>query len=362
MKFSLSIFTVLLLAAAAFSFTAPGYKITGTITGLPDSTWLYLRTANPDVDIDSCRIINEKFSMTGRITEKARKMYLHTARYTNYVGFWLENAPINVNLKAGEFKKGIITGSATENEDKSHNLTLAPVNIKTDSLTAALSHTKDTAARKKLIAEMKELEEQAKQIDIDYVKTHPNSIIAVNILNIYSPVWGRQTSKTLYHGLTAAMKATSFGKDINKFIILNKDIKIGDKFADFKQLNTLGKPVKLSNIKGKYILLDFWASWCGPCLAENPNLVKTYARFKDEGFTILGVSLDDNKGRWIKAIADGKLTWEQVSDLKGDKNEAALIYGITGIPDNFLIDDKGTIIARNLRGNKLDEKLSQLLP
>jgi thiol-disulfide isomerase/thioredoxin len=119
--------------------------------------------------------------------------------------------------------------------------------------------------------------------------------------------------------------------------------------------------VSLSSFKGKYFLLDFWASWCGPCRRENPNVVKAYRQYHNKGFDILGVSLDDSKDDWLKAIKKDGLSWTQVSDLKGWKNEAATLYGIQGIPMNFLIDKEGKIIAKNLRGQDLEKRLAEVL-
>ena len=122
-----------------------------------------------------------------------------------------------------------------------------------------------------------------------------------------------------------------------------------------------GSPFNLSDLKGKYVLIDFWGSWCGPCRQENPNVVKVYNEFKNKGFDVFGVSLDQSKDDWVKAIADDKLTWTHVSDLKYWSSDAAKLYAVNSIPANFLLDETGTIIGRNLRGNDLREKVKELL-
>ena len=132
---------------------------------------------------------------------------------------------------------------------------------------------------------------------------------------------------------------------------------------DFTQNDTLGRPVTLSSLRGKYLLVDFWASWCGPCRAENPNVVKVFQKYKDRNFHIIGVSLDrpGQQEKWMKAIHDDKLEWTHVSDLQFWNNEVAKQYGINAIPQNLLLDPEGKIIAKNLRGEELEAKLGEAI-
>ncbi|MBP9099597.1 MAG: TlpA family protein disulfide reductase, partial [Ferruginibacter sp.] len=143
--------------------------------------------------------------------------------------------------------------------------------------------------------------------------------------------------------------------------IKNKTPQIGSIAPDFTLNDVNGKPISLSKLKGKYVLVDFWASWCGPCRSESPYLVAAHNKFKNKNFTILGVSLDDNKNDWLEAIKEDKFDWLQVSDLKGMDSPVGDLYGFSAIPYNVLIDPQGKIIAAELRGDNLDQKLGEIL-
>ena len=194
-----------------------------------------------------------------------------------------------------------------------------------------------------------------------FVKTHPNSPVSLYVLKHqqqyypdYDQLW------QYFNPLSADLKNTDFGKQYAEMLAGLKATRIGAKAPNFSMDDPNGKRVSLSSFKGKYVLVDFWASWCGPCRNENPSVVKAYNRFGGKDFAILGVSLDKTKDAWLKAITDDKLTWEQVSDLKFWDNAAAQSYSVKAIPQNFLLDPSGHIIAKNLFGEQLTAQLEKI--
>jgi thiol-disulfide isomerase/thioredoxin len=167
--------------------------------------------------------------------------------------------------------------------------------------------------------------------------------------------------KRLYDKLDASAKETLAGKTLAERVDVLKRSAMGAEMINFSQADTSGTPVQFSAFKGKYVLVDFWASWCGPCRAENPNVLKAYNNYKDKNFTVVGISLDEKGDSWKKAIRDDKMPWAELSDLKGWKNEVSTYFGIQGIPSNLLIDPSGKIVAKDLRGEGLHQKLNELL-
>ena len=165
----------------------------------------------------------------------------------------------------------------------------------------------------------------------------------------------------LFQLLSPELQNSAKGKEIQEQITIGKKSMVGTVAENFTQPDSDGKPVMLQSLRGKYVLVDFWASWCGPCRAESPNLVKAYGQYRDSNFEILSITLDQSKDKWLKAVKEDAYTWSQVGDLKGWENAAARQFGVMGIPFNFLLDPNGVIIARNLRGDALDEKLKEIL-
>jgi peroxiredoxin len=197
----------------------------------------------------------------------------------------------------------------------------------------------------------------------DYVKAHPASAVSGWIIykELNNPAIPLEIVQEFTNLLDEKFKKTKFGQLATERIRQAQGTVVGGKALDFTLNTPEGKPVSLSSFRGKYVLLDFWASWCGPCRMENPHVVAAYHKFKDKNFTVLGVSLDNNKERWIDAIQRDGLVWTHVSDLKGWASDAARLYGVNAIPQNYLIGPDGTILAKNLRGPQLEEKLLEIL-
>jgi len=306
------------------------FSLSGTTNGFENGDLIYLDYNNKA--IDSTEVKGNSFEFNTKLPTTPMKLWLHNKDFSNYRAFWAENKAMTFDATKTDFRNAKIVGS--ESERLSFNF-----------------HQKiDTIPRNK-----------RQKMEMEFVKNNPNSIVSASMLSLYSTTWGKEKTKELYEQLSKENKNSKFGEEITRYVELNKEPKIGEQFADFQSENQNGELKKLSDLKGKAILLEFWASWCGPCRQENPNLVKTFEKFNPKGFEIFAVSLDQDKKSWLKAIKKDNLNWEHVSDLKGQKNEASLIYGINGIPDNFLISENGEIIGRNLRGEELNQKLKEIL-
>ena len=331
-SFYLMAVAVLALSLTNKSENLKEFKIIGSTIGFPDSTQIFLDDASgfSFIHMDSAYIINGKFKFSGSIKNRVLKVVIRTYDFSDVRYFWLENSLITIKGEKGKFRQAFISGSKAQ--------------IDQDIL--------DSAIR---------LADKEKEPSILFIRSHPSSIISAEVLSVYCSTWGKDTSTKLYNLFSKELKNTSYAKIVVEFIMLNKNLKIGDKYVDFSEANMFGKVIKLSNYHGKLVLLDFWGSWCGPCRQGNPELVKIYREYKDKGFDILGVAAEVKKDEWIEAIQKDSLTWENVTDLQYDRNKAAIIYGVSYYPTNFLINKNGTIVARDLTGEILREKLNELL-
>jgi peroxiredoxin len=202
-----------------------------------------------------------------------------------------------------------------------------------------------------------------KQVKLDtLLRNHPNSIAAVYILyRFFAPYLTPEELEKNIALVDPSFENSQYIQLLRQLIVTRQNVSIGKNAIDFSAADTSGKMITLSSHYGKYLLLDFWASWCGPCREENPNLVKAYNRYKDKGFDIFAVSLDRKKESWLKAIKTDQLTWTHVSDLAYWNSAPAKLYGVRSIPSNVLLDPSGKIVAKNLYGVELEKKLAELL-
>jgi peroxiredoxin len=223
---------------------------------------------------------------------------------------------------------------------------------------------KDKEGMKLLDDQYEKIEQRQKLIYKSFAEKNVSSPVAVYAVNLYAGYdINAADVQPVFDMLSPTVRQLPSAITLEEKINKAYNTAIGKPAPAFTQNDTLGNPIALSSFKGKYVLIDFWASWCGPCRSENPNLVKSFNAYKDKGFTVLGVSLDQPTGKekWMKAIHDDQLTWTQVSDLKFWKNDAAVLYGVNAIPQNFLLDPNGMIIGKNLRGEALEQKLKETL-
>ena len=228
-----------------------------------------------------------------------------------------------------------------------------------------LNKAKDTAGMRALVPAFEAIDEDINSVYAAYVKANPRSPVALYAVSQVAG-WDVKPEQVepLLQLLPAQTRDLPSAKLLNEKVAVARKTGVGRQAIEFSQKDTSGNLVSLSSFRGKYLLLDFWASWCGPCRAENPNVVKMFNQYEGKGFTVLGVSLDQPNGRekWLKAIHDDKLTWTHVSDLQFWNNAVAVRYGIQAIPQNLLIDPQGKIIGKNLRGEDLQKKLAEIFP
>lgn len=340
-----------------------GFTVNGDIQGLKDP-YVYFQYRGADsTHFDSSAVTNGKFTFNGQVTNPEMAV-IFLKDNKGYVQFFLENADIHITGVADSLNKATITGSKSQDEYVAYNSSVKNITGQERALYQqydSAHNNNDTAAIARIGNQIDALDSQLNKQTIVFITNHPKSFVSLNQLQQLTYSTPYVELNKLFTGLDTAVQNSAMGKKLGKHLEIMAKTAVGQPALAFTQNDVNGKPVSLSDFKGKYVLVDFWASWCGPCRAENPNVVKAYNQYKNKNFAILGVSLDQDSTAWTKAIAQDHLTWTEVSDLQGWKNAAAQEYGVNAIPANYLVDPNGVIIAHNLRGNALENKLAEVL-
>jgi len=312
---------------------------------------------------DTVKVVDGHFEFKGSVTEPVPAM-IFTPTFQVKIDLYVDNASITITGDADSAYSYKVSGNAAVNEFEAFNQAV----IANRRATIALyneAYNKKTAGDSIAAARIQQQADSQyrfeRSIRLNFIKTHPASYVSARELLQMTDNAFLAESRKLFSALDEKVQQSAQGKEVAKRIALLSTIETGRQALDFTQQSLEGRSVQLSSFRGKYVLLEFWASWCGPCRGENPNLRKQYQLYKGKGLEIIGVSLDHDKQAWKQAIEKDQLPWIHVSDLKGWKNEVATSYGIMAVPANFLIDPSGRIVAQNLRGEALNKKLEEIL-
>lgn len=338
------------------------FSVKGEVAGAAEKSVVSLHFDNPANEaIVKTEIIGGKFELKGKIEEPAIYVLVVDGAKQN-LGIFLDGSQIKVKAQIDSLPNAKISGAALQTEFQSFRNQFDPYFIRIDQLGKQINNPSYTNSRDSLMQVVRPLVAELETKADAYIKEKKESpVTPLLIYFLYSFFQQPEPLEKRFSELGSSAKKSYYGKMVEKIINDNKVGSVGSVAPDFSQADTSGNMISLKSFRGKYVLVDFWASWCGPCRMENPNVVEAYNKFKDKNFTVLGVSLDRSKEPWLQAIAQDGLTWTHLSDLKFWSNEVARTFKISSIPQNFLLDPEGKIIAKNLRGEELQTRLNELL-
>ncbi len=372
------LFTIMSLIGL-YGYTQDAYLIKGKLSGDHEGHKVFLRYSNPnglkEFIVDSTYVQNGTFILKGILASDMVSAKLHMTAvgkeldpldWKNYhkldqQEFMLQNAEFHVT--GPNIKHARIIGGPVQTDYLVLSDIVKPLQQKADLISKQMMENAaagQSEANKELGPKYNSMAKAIEDAELKFLDTHPNSfaslLIVSNQMGVENPKFEERFNK-----LSPRVRSLSLAKALQAQLNAQKTVDIGKHVIDFVMDNDKGQPVSFSSFKGKYVLLDFWASWCGPCRSEMPFINEIYQKYKDKNFEVVAVSIDSKKEHWLKAIIEDKMTWVQLSDLKGYKNDAALKYGVMAIPRNFLINSEGIIIAKDLRGEDIEKELSKII-
>lgn len=359
--------TLALLFMSALSIVAQKYSVRGTVNADNNGKYVYIAKYENKgwVKTDSALIQDNQFKMEGSVDSPRMAYFLtYNGDKELYAEFILENAILPVNLTIGETLTATVMGTKANTAYEDFKALRGKFSMDTQPIrkqmqTPNINRAKVDSLRKAYYDMGEKLEKQVQQL----MYANSDNYVGLLLLNNYYMSFSLDKVKEQLAKVPAELHNDKIYTQISNYASSIEKTSEGKPFLDITGKTPEGKDIKLSDYagKGKVVLVDFWASWCGPCIAEMPNVVKAYEQYKAKGLEIVGVSLDNKEENWKKALAEHKMTWPQLSDLKGWKSQGAIDYTVKGIPATVLIGADGTIIARNLRGPQLISKLAELL-
>jgi len=340
----------------------PEFSVQLNLTGFKDCTQFKLLDLDKGEFIDSTKIYGNRLNFKGNVKEPFSAQ-IHTID-NKYLMLWIENGEIEVQGDFQDFGNSAIKGTPLNTVYVKYREKKSILSEKRDSLTRLLiksTSSKSENAEKelnRLILERKEIDNNMLEIRTQSIASEEPSIYTIKELYVLRNTLKKDSLKLLFNRFPENYQTNKYGQLINTFI-QNETIEIGDKYKDVIGLNTEGEYVKLSELNGQYILLEFWASWCGPCRQSNKKLVKLYTKYNENEFEIFSFSIDKNILDWKKASEADSISWTNVIDINGSYSKVSALYNLEAIPSSFLISPEGIVIAKDLRGKSLEDKLSE---
>ncbi|WP_111309053.1 TlpA disulfide reductase family protein [Confluentibacter sediminis] len=354
---------ILLFCFFTWTINAQDYHINGKVIGIKDSTMILIRNVERDLPFDTTYVVNSKFSFNGLVDDDSEMFFIRTTPYEKTLTkrFFIENTNIDVVLIASEEPHVMVSGGILQNQSNSYESFISNPIKERKIIEEKMRNEKDTDKQSELMEIRSSLYYSIKDLQIDYIKSHLDEDYTAYLINELRINLKNEEVKDFYNVLDAKVKESKYGKIISNYLKKSIDFTKGTPIVDFTLKDLKGENVSLSSFKGKYVLLDFWGSWCGICRGKYPEYSKIYEKYRDKGFEIVGVSLDKDEHKWKRAVKNDNLHWTNLIDSTGFLGDIAVTYKVWTVPIAYFIDPEGNIIEPITFNSFTEEKLVRAL-